>query len=108
MPRWHLLWYAAQIYEDEDDELKYHKSLLEYLATLESSEGSERVRQILDAEKGDSKLKQDASFEDTLETMFGRAPEFTQTGAHHSEDRAMHLTDEDLDVVKVIRGKPTR
>lgn len=102
-----MLWYAAQLQADEEEDIKYHRSLAEYLATLVSAEGGDRVRQVLEADKGESKVKQDSNFEETLDTMFGRAPAFTQAGAKHTEaDRTMHLTDEDLDVVKVIRGKP--
>ena len=103
-----MLWYAAQIQEDEAESVKYHKHLAEYLATLISAEGGERVKQVIGAESGESKVKQDDSFEDTLNTMFGRAPEFSHTPGAPEKNSNIHLTDEDLDVVRVIRGKPAR
>jgi hypothetical protein len=105
-----MLWYAAQIQADDEEELKYHKSLAEYAATLVSAEGGDRVRQVIDAQQegAESKVKQDSNFEDTLNTMFGRAPEFSQAQTRSNAEHKMELTDEDLDVVRVIRKKPTR
>ena len=93
---------------DDSDDIVYHRGLAEYLATLVSAEGGDRVRQVLEADRGESKTKQDENFEDTLSSVFGRAPEFSQNSPADKGAKDMHLTDEDLDAVRVIRTKPTR
>ena len=105
MPRWRLLWYAAQISADEKDELEYHKGLIEYLATLISAEGADRVEQVLGKERrgGQDKTKVDNEFDQTLSEIFGRTPQFSQRNNPSGENSRIHLSDRDLDTVKIIR-----
>jgi len=105
-----MLWYAAQIREDEADELEYHKGLIEYLAMLISAEGGERVKQVRESASGESKAIFDNEFEDTLNDVFGRAPEFSTNPRYNSKKNksGYHLTEDDMDVVRVIKKGPEK
>ena len=91
---------------DDEEQLRYDKSMMEYNATLTSAEGGSRVKQVLDHEDGDTKKKMDDQFEDTLETVFGRAPDFDHAKQVSPEENERHLSEKDLDAIKIIRRGP--
>jgi hypothetical protein len=67
-------WYLYQIVEDQEEEFRSKRNMVEYQVSFSEPELVKRIRK--QREEAESNVKQDKQFADTLKNLFGRGSSF--------------------------------